>query len=97
MAYVSKDADGNITGWFGCPQPDSKDADGNIIARGIPTVEMADDDPLVVAYLNRTVAPQKDGAAQQVVNLLVEKNVITAQDASTLTLYQGPSTTAATT
>jgi len=58
MAYVSKDSDGNITGVFGCPQPDAKDEQGNVICPGIPTTEIADDDPALVAFRAKLAAMQ---------------------------------------
>lgn len=45
--------DGVVVGVFRCPQPDAVDEDGNVIAAGVPTVELPSDHPDIVAYLER--------------------------------------------
>lgn len=52
MKYVAYE-DGVVVGVFARPQPDAVDDKGRVIAPGVQTVELADDHPDVVAYLER--------------------------------------------
>jgi hypothetical protein len=49
MKYISLNEQGKAIGVFNCPQPDAID-DSGIVCPGTPTIEVADDDPRVVAY-----------------------------------------------
>lgn len=60
MAFVSKDGLGNITGVFAKPQPDSIDGAGNVCP-GIPTSQVADNDPALLAYMAAKSAPVDQG------------------------------------
>lgn len=50
MAYVQKNAMGEVISVFRWPQPDAIDVDGNDCP-GVPTVEVPDDDPALVAFM----------------------------------------------
>lgn len=51
IVYVRKNDLGEIVGVFANQQPDAKDEIGNVIASGVPTEPVEDDNPAVVEYL----------------------------------------------
>lgn len=54
MLHIAKDAGGMVVAVFANPQPDALDDDGNLVCKGVETVEVADDAPEVLEFLQRT-------------------------------------------
>ena len=52
MKHVSI-KDGKVVGVFNCAQPDAFDERGNVIAAGVSTIEVEDNDPRIAEYEDR--------------------------------------------